>query len=78
MIMDSQWNANCLNHGKNDILSLQLVQKMVPVISHKMNFNPGLPRLLKRISPQRLALLIMHNLCVDLCFSDSLKKYKSL
>lgn len=56
--MATQWKANCLNHGKNDILSLQLVQRIVRITSHKMNLNPDLQSLLKKISPQKLALLI--------------------
>ena len=76
-IQRSQWKANCLKH-KNDILSLQLVQRLVRVTSHKINLNTDLQRLLKKTSPQRLALLIMLDLCVDSCFSDSPKKYKSL
>lgn len=71
----SQRKPNCLKH-KND--RLQLVQSLVPVTSHKMNINTDLQRLLEKTSPQRPALLIMFDLCVDLCFSDSPKKYKSL
>lgn len=77
-IQCSQWKANCFKHCKNDILSLQLVQRLVLVTSHKTNLKSDLQRLLKKISPQRLALLITHDLCVDLCFSDSPKKHKSL
>lgn len=36
-----QWKANCLKH-KNYILSLQLVQRLVRVTSHKMNLNTDL------------------------------------
>lgn len=76
-IQCSQWKTNCLKH-KNYILSLQIVQRLILVTSHKMNLNADHQRQLKKTSPQRQALPIMLDLWVDSGFFDSPMKYKSL